>query len=129
MTQHMLKRDLLTQFIPVAVIATVTAVLLATPAFAKRSAAATLAVNPTAPVVGQTVAFTGCGYVPNAPIKIGVQAPYAAISFQSSTDSSGCFDSSTFETFAPLQPGDYYVDTWQGGHRALAGLEFTVAAG
>lgn len=128
MKQFMLKRDLLKQFIPVAVIATVAAVLLVTPALAKKSAA-TLAVNPTAPVLGQTVSFTGCGYVPNAPIKIGVQAPYAAISFQSSTDSSGCFDSSTFENFAPLQPGDYYVDTWQGGHRALAGLEFTVVAG
>jgi hypothetical protein len=126
--KHMLKHDLLKQFIPVAVIATVAAVLLTTPALARKSAT-TLAVNPTAPVVGQAVNFAGCGYAPNAPIKIGVQAPYAAISFQSSTDSSGCFDSSTFENFAPLQPGDYYVDTWQGGHRALAGLEFTVVAG
>jgi hypothetical protein len=126
--KQLIKRDLLKQLIPVAIIAMVAAVLLVTPALAKKSAA-TLAVNPTAPVLGQTVSFTGCGYVPNAPIKIGVQAPYAAISFQSSTNSSGCFNSATFETFVPLQTGDYYVDTWQGGHQPLAGLEFTVAAG
>jgi hypothetical protein len=128
MKPHMLKRGLMKQFIPVAVIAAVAAVLLANPALAKKSGPS-VAVNPTTPLVKQAVVFTGCGYQPNAPIKIGVQAPYAAISFQSTTDSSGCFDSSTFENFAPLQPGDYYVDTWQGGHRALAGLEFTVLAG
>jgi hypothetical protein len=104
------------------------ALALAGTASAKKSSAS-LAVNPTTVVMNQPVAFTGCGYEPNAAIKIGVQAPYAAISFQGSTDSSGCFDSSTWENFAPQQPGEYYADTWQGGHRALAGAEFAVVAG
>jgi hypothetical protein len=88
-----------------------------------------LAVNPTTAVMNQPVVFTGCGYEPNAAIRIGVHAPYAAISFQSSTDSSGCFDSSTWENFAPQQPGEYYADTWQSGRRALAGVEFAVVQG
>jgi hypothetical protein len=61
--------------------------------------------------------------------EITIAPAQVAISFQSSTDPSGCFDSSTWENFAPQQPGEYYADTWQSGHRALAGVEFAVVAG
>src|ERR1043166_4180906 len=99
---HLLKRDLLKQLIPVAVIATVAAVLLATPSFAAKPSHAWVAVNSTTGaagtnlVAGSNLVFNGCGYAANTNVSIVVLSPFATSFSGAPTGTDGCFSSSAW---------------------------------
>jgi hypothetical protein len=76
--KHMLKRDLLKQFIPVAGIATVAAVLLVTPAVAAKgghSADPSCSISPSAADVGQVYVVSVSGLPTSTAINLWVTDP------------------------------------------------------
>ena len=104
MKPFMLKRDLLKQLIPVAVVATVAAVLLVSPALAAKRQSAWVTVNSTSGaagtnlVAGNNLMFSGCGYAASSDVSVVVNSPYAMSFTGASTDSSGCFSTSNWAT-------------------------------
>jgi hypothetical protein len=132
--KHMLKRDLLKQFIPVAIVATVAAVLLVTPAFAAKHQSAWVAVNSTTNaattnlVVGDNLVFSGCGYAANADVSVVVVSPYATSFTGASVGSDGCFSTSTWG-YTALEAGSYTVKIYQSTdkHNPSASLNFNVS--
>jgi hypothetical protein len=131
--KSMLKRDLLKQLIPVAVIATVAAVLLVTPSFAAKPTHATVFVNSTAGaagtnlVQGNNLVFSGCGYAASTNVTIVVNSPYAMSWSGATTGTNGCFDSSAWG-YTALQSGSYTVNIWQPSDKSHPSgtLTFTV---
>jgi hypothetical protein len=134
MKQFMLKRDLLKQLIPVAVIATVAAVLLVTPALAAKRQSAWVAVNSTAGAAGtnltagENLVFSGCGYAGSSNVSVVVSSPYALSFSGASTDSTGCFSSSSWG-YTALEAGSYTVKIYQSTdhHNPSASLTFNVS--
>lgn len=118
--KSMLKRDLLKQLIPVAVVATVAAVLLVAPSFAAKPTrtSAWVAVNSTAGgsstnlVQGNNLVFNGCGYAAGQNVTIVVNSPYAISWSGALVGSNGCFDSNQWG-YTALQSGSYTVNIWQ----------------
>jgi hypothetical protein len=128
-----LKRDLLKQLIPVAVIATVAAVLLATPSFAAKRTSAWVAVNSTTGgsgtnlVQGSNLVFNGCGYAANTNVTFVVNSPFAISWSGATTGTDGCFNSSGWG-YTALMSGSYTVNIWQptDKSRPSATLTFNV---
>ena len=123
MKHLLLKRNLLKQLIPVAVIATVAAVLLVTPAFAAKRQSAWVTVNSTTGaaganlVAGNNLVFSGCGYAASSDVSVVVNSPYAISFTGASTDSSGCFSTSSWG-YTALMAGSYTVKIYQSSdHR------------
>jgi hypothetical protein len=133
MKQFMLKRDLLKQFIPVAVIATVAAVLLVTPAFASKRQSAWVAVNSTTGaagtnfVAGDNLVFSGCGYAGSSNVTVVVVSPYATSFTGANVGTDGCFSTSTWG-YTALETGSYSVKIYQSTdrHNPSASLNFSV---
>lgn len=131
--KSMLKRDLLKQFIPVAVIATVAAVLLVAPSFAAKPTHAWVAVNSTAGasntnlVAGNNLVFNGCGYAANTNVTFVVISPFATSWSGSTTGTDGCFSSSQWG-YTALMSGSYTVNVWQASDKSHPSgtLTFTV---
>ena len=122
--KRMLKRDLLKQFIPVAVIATLAAVLLVSPAFAAKHQSAWVTVNSTTGASGTNLAagnnlvFSGCGYTASSDVTVVVNSPYAMSFTGASTDSAGCFSTSGWG-YTALMAGSYTVKIYQASdHRS-----------
>jgi hypothetical protein len=134
MKQFMLRRDLLKQFIPVAVIATVAAVLLVTPALAAKHQSAWVAVNSTTGaagtnlVAGDNLVFSGCGYAGPSNVSVVVVSPYATSFTGASVGSDGCFSTSTWG-YTALEAGSYTVKIYQSTdhHNPSASLAFNVS--
>jgi hypothetical protein len=122
--KFMPKRDLVKQLIPVAVIATVAAVLLVAPAIAAKPthSSAWVAVNSTAGgtstnlVQGNNLVFTGCGYAAGSNVTIVVASPFATSWSGAPTDSSGCFSSSQWG-YTALMSGSYTVNIFQASDK------------
>jgi hypothetical protein len=124
MKPQMLKRDLLKQLIPVAIVITVAAVLSVGPAGAARSSySPTLGVSwplgaaTTANSSGTFYEVSGCGY--NASlggVTVSVTSPYAVSSAGQMPDSNGCISLSNFDT---LGSGHYVVNAYQTMKRKL----------
>lgn len=96
----------------------------AIPASAKSSA--TVSVTPAAPVVGDALTFSGCGYAPNDSVTIVLVQPMGATFAGYSTDASGCFVSSG--TFGAESAGAYSVSVYHGrGNKADAVRSFSVS--
>jgi hypothetical protein len=131
MKQFMPKHDLLKQFIPVAVIATVAAVLLVTPAIAAKRQSAWVAVNATAGaagtnlVAGDNLVFSGCGYAASSNVSVVVVSPYATSFTGANVGSDGCFSTSTWG-YTALEAGSYTVKIYQSTdhHNPSASLTF-----
>ena len=98
----------------------------AAPANARPASGATLAVSSDAPVVGDSLVFSGCGYGPGVGVTVTVQSPTALAFFGSIADADGCFSTGATENFVVTVVGDYTASTWQGGRKALASAAFTV---
>jgi hypothetical protein len=134
MKQSMLKHGLLKQFIPVAVVATVAAVLLVSPAFAAKHQSAWVAVNSTAGaagtnlVAGNNLVFSGCGYAASSNVSVVVDSPYAISFTGASTGSDGCFSTSSTWGYTALEAGSYTVKIYQSTtqHNPSASLTFSV---
>jgi hypothetical protein len=134
MKPNMLKRDLLKQFIPVAVIATVAAVLLATPALAAKRQSAWVAVNSTAGAAGTNLAagdnlvFSGCGYAGSSNVSVVVVSPFATSFTGANAGTDGCFSTSTWG-YTALEAGSYTVKIYQTTtqHNPSASLTFSVS--
>ena len=134
MKPNMLKRDLLKQFIPVAVIATVAAVLLVTPALAAKRQSAWVAVNATAGaagtnlVAGDNLVFSGCGYAASSNVSVVVVSPFATSFTGASVGTDGCFSTSTWG-YSALEAGSYTVKIYQTTtqHNPSASLTFSVS--
>jgi hypothetical protein len=132
--KQLIKRDLLKQLIPLAVVATVAAVLLVTPAFAAKHQSAWVAVNSTTGaagtnlVAGNNLVFSGCGYAASSEVSIVVNSPYALSFSGASTDSTGCFSSSSWG-YTALETGSYTVKIYQSTdhHNPSASLTFNVS--
>jgi len=107
----------------------VTALLVAlgvTSAHADRPADATLTVSPTAPHVGDTLTFTGCGYEPGVGVTVIVHSPDAVSFFGDLADREGCIDTAA-QIYTVFTAGDYTVSAYQSSrHRADASVSFTV---
>jgi hypothetical protein len=131
--KSMLKRDLLKQLIPVAVVATVAAVVLAGSALAAKPTHATVSVNSTTGasstnlVAGNNLVFSGCGYAANINVTIVVVSPFATSFSGAPTDGTGCFSSSQWG-YTALMSGSYTVNIYQPtDKRSPSGtLTFTV---
>lgn len=131
--KSMLKRDLLKQLIPVAVIATVAAVLLVTPSFAAKRPSAWVTVNattgaaPTNLAVGDNLVFSGCGYAASTNVSIVVISPFATSFSGAPTGTDGCFSSSQWG-YTALMSGSYTVNIYQSTdkHNPSATDTFTV---
>jgi hypothetical protein len=127
------KRDLLKQLIPVAVIATVAAVLFVAPSFAAKPTHAWVAVNSTTGAAGTNLAagdnlvFNGCGYAANTNVTIVVNSPFATSWSGAATGADGCFSSSQWG-YTALMSGSYTVNIWQTTDKAHPSgtLTFTV---
>jgi hypothetical protein len=134
MKQFMLKRDLLKQFIPVAVIATVAAVLLVSPAFAAKRQSAWVTVNSTTGaagtnlVAGNNLTFSGCGYAASSDVSVVVNSPYAMSFTGASTDSSGCFSTSSWG-YTALMAGSYTVKIYQSSDHRSPSASSTFSVG
>lgn len=122
--KRMLRRDLLKQFIPVAVIATAAAVLLVSPAFAAKRQSAWVTVNSTSGgagtnlVAGNNLVFSGCGYAASSDVTVVVNSPYAISFTGASTDGAGCFSTSGWG-YTALETGSYTVKIYQSSdHRS-----------
>ena len=135
MKQLMMKRDLLKQLIPVAVIATVAAVLLVSPAFAAKRQSAWVAVNSTTGaagtnlVAGDNLTFSGCGYAASSDVTVVVNSPFANSFTGASTDGNGCFSTSGWG-YTALMAGSYTVKIYQSSdHRSpSASSTFSVSS-
>lgn len=117
MRSLMLKRDWLRQLIPVAVIATVAAVLLVTPAGAAKSSYSPslsvafphAATSLTASNVNYTI--SGCGYNSSyGTVTVVVYSPVSAGWTGADVDSNGCISVSNFSTQGA---GTYQLQAWQ----------------
>ncbi|MFL5960256.1 MAG: hypothetical protein ACJ75G_08345 [Gaiellaceae bacterium] len=132
MKQFMLKQNLLKQLIPVAIVATVAAVLLATPAFAAKHQSAWVAVNSTAGaagtnlVAGDNLVFSGCGYAASSDVSVVVNSPYAISFTGASTDSTGCFSTSGWG-YTALMAGSYTVNIYQSSDHHNPSASSTVS--
>jgi len=132
--KQLVKRDLLKQFIPVAVIATVAAVLLVTPAVAAKHQSAWVAVNSTTGaagtnlVAGDNLVFSGCGYAASSSVSVVVNSPFAVSFTGASTDATGCFSTSSWG-YTALMAGSYTVNIYQSTdhHNPSASLTFSVS--
>jgi hypothetical protein len=132
--KFMRKRDLLKQLIPVAVIATITAVLLATPSFAAKRKSAWVAVNSTTGaastnlVAGDNLVFNGCGYAAGQNVTIVVNSPFATSWSGAPTGADGCFSSSQWG-YTALMSGSYTVNIFQASdkHNPSGTLTFNVS--
>jgi hypothetical protein len=128
------KSDLLKQLIPVAVIATVAAILLVTPAFAAKHQSAWVAVNATTGaagtnlVAGDNLVFSGCGYAASSNVSVVVVSPYATSFTGAATDATGCFSTGTWG-YTALEAGSYAVKIYQSSdhHNPSASLTFSVS--
>ena len=128
-----LKRDLLKQLIPVAVIATVAAVLLVTPSFAAKPTHAWVAVNSTTGaatinlVAGDNLVFSGGGYAASSSVTVVVRSPFAVSFTGATTDGGGNFSTSGWG-YTALMSGSYTVDIYQPSdkHNPSASATFTV---
>ena len=133
MKQLIVKRDLLKQLIPVAVVATAAAVLLVSPAFAAKRQSAWVAVNSTTGaagtnlVAGDNLTFSGCGYAASSDVTVVVNSPFAISFTGASTDSTGCFSTSGWG-YTALMAGSYTVDIHQSSdhHSPSASSTFSV---
>jgi hypothetical protein len=85
-----------------------------------------LAVSPSAPSVGNAVAFSGCDYASGSSVTIIVYSPGAAAFFGAATDSSGCFDTAATESYTADEAGGYEVDAYQS-QQLIATIHFTVS--
>jgi hypothetical protein len=127
--KQLITRDLLKQLIPVAVVATVAAVLLVAPALAaKHHADPWVSVSPSAPLVGDNLVFSGCGYVASSNVSVVVSSPFAASFTGASTDSTGCFSTSSWG-YTALMAGSYTVQVYQDTdhHNPSGSLTFSVS--
>lgn len=100
--------------------------LSASPA-AAAAARPTLAVNPSAPVAGDSLVFTGCGYTPGVGVTVVVHSPAAISFFGSLADNDGCFSTAATENYVAQLAGDYTAESFQGRKKAAAGLSFSVS--
>lgn len=75
---------------------------------------ATLVANPSPATVGSNEVFTGCGYYPGVGVGISIWSPYSASTIPGGTaNSSGCIDSSKYDTWNNEQAGTYTVKAYQ----------------
>jgi hypothetical protein len=133
--KHMLKRDLLKQSIPVALIAVVAAVLLVTPALATKHQSAWVAVNSTTGaagtnlVAGDNLVFSGCGYAASTNVSVVVVSPYATSFTGANVGTDGCFSTSSTWGYTALEAGSYTVKIYQSTdkHNPSASLNFNVS--
>lgn len=101
----------------------------ALPTAARPGSDATLVVTPNAPIVGDSLVFTGCGYTPGVGVTVSVHSPTATAFFGSLADADGCFSTGATEDFVVTVAGDYTASTFQSGHgpnKALVTLAFIV---
>lgn len=127
--KQLIKRDLLKQLIPVAIVATVAAVLLVAPALAaKHHADPWVSVNPSTAVVGDNLVFSGCGYASSSSVSVVVDSPFAVSFTGASTDSNGCFSTSGWG-YTALMAGSYTLDIYQSTdhHNPSGSLTFSVS--
>lgn len=135
MKQLFLKRDMLRQLIPVAVIAAIAAVLLVTPAVAAKRSHAWVAVNSTTGaagpnlVTGADLVFSGCGYAASSSVSVVVSSPFAMSFTGAATDTSGCFSTSSTWEYTALMAGSYTVKVYQptDQHNPSGSLTFSVS--
>lgn len=128
-------------FIPLLVVLAVAAT--AMPASAARTAQAqpTIVVSPSAPVAGDMLAFSGCGYKANTSMEVVIKTPWSLTGgfiFPVRTDAAGCWVIPLYEDGTSLilaVSGDYVVRAYAGlhldvnngaPHAPLAELVFTV---
>jgi hypothetical protein len=131
MQQLIKKRDLLKQLIPVAVVATVAAVLLVAPAVAaKHKADPTVSVNPSPAYVGNDLTFSGCGYAASSSVTVVVNSPWAMSFTGASTDATGCFSTASSWQYTALMAGSYTVKIYQptDQHNPSGSLTFSVSS-
>jgi len=134
MKQLLLRRDILKQLIPVAVVATVAAVLLVTPAVAAKRPSAWVAVNSTTGaagtnlVAGDNLVFSGCGYAVSSSVSVVVNSPFAMSFTGAATDGTGCFSTSGWG-YTALKAGSYTVNIYQPSdhHNPSGSLTFNVS--
>jgi hypothetical protein len=133
--KQLIKRDLLKELIPVAVVATVAAVLVVTPALAAKHQSAWVAVNSTTGatagtnlVVGDNLVFSGCGYAANANVSVVVVSPYATSFTGANVGSDSCFSTGTWG-YTAQEAGSYTVKIYQSTdhHNPSASLTFNVS--
>jgi hypothetical protein len=118
MKPKMLKRDLLKQFIPVAVIATVAAVLLVAPAVAAKPSSYSPSLSVAFPQSATTLTasnvnytISGCGYNSSyGTVTVVVYSPVSAGWTGADIDSNGCISVSNFSTQGA---GTYNIQAWQ----------------
>jgi hypothetical protein len=86
-----------------------------------------LAVSPAAPVVGDSLSFSGCGWAAGQPVTLVVYSGEAAAFFGVTPGQDGCFDSAATETYTAEVSGDYQLSGYQGhGQQPDAIIHFTV---
>jgi hypothetical protein len=127
--KQLIKRDLLKQLIPVDVVAAVAAVLLVAPAIAaKHKADPWVSVSPSAPLVGDNLDFSGCGYAASSNVSVVIVSPYATSFTGAATDPSGCFSTSGWG-YTALEAGPYTVQIYQSSdhHNPSGSSTFTVS--
>jgi hypothetical protein len=104
---------------------------------ANRNRDATLAVSPaagvggdnlvSAPVVGDNLVFSGCGYDPGIGVTIAVLTPTAYTWFGAVPGNDGCFSTAGRSVVDAEAAGTYQARTWQSNPRhADAELDFVV---
>jgi hypothetical protein len=111
------------------------AAIVAALAFAAPAAAgppnhdAALNVSPAAPVVDDSLVFSGCGYTPNVGVTVVVEGPSATSWFQGAVaDGDGCFTTDGAWTYVAQDAGDYQALVYQSRvNKADATLSFTVS--
>lgn len=118
MKQLLLRRDILKQLIPVAVVATVTAVLLVTPAVAAKQQSYSPSLGVVFPQAPTTLtannvnyAISGCGYNNSyGSVTVVVYSPVSAGWTGAGIDANGCISVSNFSTQGA---GAYKIQAWQ----------------
>jgi hypothetical protein len=89
---------------------------------------ATIVVTPSAPVVGDSLVFSGCGYEPGVGVGVSLVTPEAYVSFGAPAGADGCFSTATTEVLIVTAAGDYTASTYPSGkHRPDATVSFVVA--
>lgn len=119
------------KFLALALIA-LAVLTMAAPASAARpnNRDATLVVNPSAAVVGDSVVLSGCGYAPGVEVTLTVTTPTADIWYYAPmADAAGCFTTAGTNGFFPSAAGVHAVETFQAPRyqKALASASFQVA--
>jgi hypothetical protein len=69
-------------------------------------------VNPSAPVAGDNLVFSGCGYAASSNVSVVIVSPYATSFTGAATDSSGCFSTSGWG-YTALVTGSFTVNIYQ----------------